>query len=339
MIEVRDLSRVYPAAGGSPFAAPVFVNAVNGVSVQIPESSVLSIVGESGCGKTTLGRILAGLMPPTKGTFLIDGQDPSKLRGRDRDELMKTVQYIHQDPYSALNPNRTIWQTMGPIIRRHRVAPRGGERRRAEELLEQVGLSPDDVLDRFPHQLSGGQRQRAVLARALIVNPRYLVTDEAVSMIDVSLRVGILDLLRRLVSQGIGLVFITHDFAVARYVARDGHFVVMYLGRVIEEGETDDIILHPAHPYTRMLLSAVPEPDPNLRTRERLLPKSYDVPSPVNLPPGCAFASRCPFAVDACLKAAPELARRPGASHPVACILPGEVAPAQSLAGVAEPEN
>jgi oligopeptide/dipeptide ABC transporter ATP-binding protein len=340
MIEARDIVRQFPAPGSRPFGPPRQVHAVNGVSVDVPGSGVLAIVGESGCGKTTLGRILAGLTPPTAGTLRIDGQDPAALPGRERDELLKSVQYIHQDPYSALNPNRTIWQTMAPILRYHHVVPRGREKARAGELLEQVGLVPDDVLDRYPHQLSGGQRQRTVLARALIVAPRYLVTDEAVSMIDVSLRVGILDLLRGLVAQGIGVAFITHDFGVARYVARDGNFVVMYLGRVIEQGATDEVIFHPSHPYTRMLISAVPDPDPAAQARERLLPKSFEVPSPIDLPLGCAFAPRCPFAVEACLAEPPALTLRPGSTHPVACILPGEAAPTvvAGAAAVLEPQ-
>jgi len=320
VIEATDIVRTFPAPS-TLFGPRRVVHAVTDVSIQVPERSVVAIVGESGCGKSTLGRILAGLIPPTAGTLRVDGEDPARLPTRDRDRLLERVQLIHQDPYSALNPTRTVAQSLLPAIRHHGRTPRGKERTRAAELLERVGLEPGEVLDRFPHQLSGGQRQRVVIARALTVEPRYLVADEAVSMIDVSLRIGVLDLLRSLVDEGIGIAFITHDFGVARYVARDGHMSVMYLGRIIEEGETEQVIFSPSHPYTQMLISAVPVHDPSLRERNRILPKSYDVPSAIDLPSGCAFEPRCPFSVDQCRREVPSLAVHPGSEHPAACFL------------------
>lgn len=320
MIEAKNIVRTFPAP--SRFLGPRrVVHAVMDVSMTVPDASIVAIVGESGCGKSTLGRILAGLIPPQEGTLIIDGEDPATLPSKERERLLGQVQLIHQDPYSALNPSRTIAQSLVPAIRHHGKVPRGKEIATAGEILERVGLEPREVLSRFPHQLSGGQRQRVVIARALTVEPRYLVADEAVSMIDVSLRIGVLDLLRSLMREGIGVAFITHDFGVARYVAHDGHMSIMYLGRVIEEGQTENVIFTPSHPYTQMLISAVPVHDPNLRERNRILPKSYDVPSAVDLPVGCAFEPRCPFAVDTCRTSVPALELHPDAQHPAACFM------------------
>ncbi len=320
MIEAKNIVRTFPAPSRVLGPRRV-VHAVTDVSLTIPDASIVAIVGESGCGKSTLGRILAGLIPPQSGHLVIDGADVATLSGRDREKLLERVQLIHQDPYSALNPTRTVSQSLLPAVRHHGKVPHGKEKAAVGEILERVGLDPGEVLGRFPHQLSGGQRQRVVIARALTVEPRYLVADEAVSMIDVSLRIGVLDLLRSLMQEGIGVAFITHDFGVARYVAHDGYMSVMYLGRVTEEGQTEKVIFAPSHPYTQMLISAVPVHDPTLRDRQRILPKSYDVPSAVDLPTGCAFEPRCPFAVAQCSTAVPPLELRPGTEHPAACFL------------------
>ena len=321
MIEVEDLMRRFPAP--SRFLAPKrWVHAVNGVTLRIEAGGVLAIVGESGCGKSTLGRMMAGLIPVTGGHIRLDGMDLGTRPDAERQRALRTVQLVHQDPYAALNPTRTIGQTLLSPVFAHGFVPRREAHSYVSGILERVGIRPGDVLDRYPHQLSGGQRQRALIARALVMKPRFLVADEAVSMIDVSLRIGVLDLLRSLRTDlGIGIVFITHDFGVARYIARDGEMAIMYLGRVVEHGRTDDIIYRPAHAYTQMLISAVPVHDPRYRQRARILPKSYDVPSSVDLPSGCSFEPRCPFAVERCRTGRPLLVIEPDVGHPVACHL------------------
>lgn len=298
------------------------VPALRGVDFAIPRGGAISFIGESGCGKTTLGRIIAGLETYDEGEIVIDDVAMSSLSHRKQQPYFRRIQLIHQDPYSALNPTRTIHQTLGDPLRL-RAKQTGRSKawtfQRAEELLDLVGLDPAQVLPRYPHQLSGGMRQRVVIARALTMDPEMLIADEAVSMIDVSMRLGILALLRDLRERlNVSLLYITHDVATARYIGADGEMYVIYRGEVIERGPTDTIISNPVHPYTQALISAIP------------VLQGIEVPGPEPVRPlgaldtgaggqddvtgaACLFASRCPFATQVCRTTAPVLGSAGGA--------------------------
>jgi peptide/nickel transport system ATP-binding protein len=295
VLQLVDVSQTF-SAHGKP------VRALDGVSLSIEEGQTICLVGESGCGKTTTGKIAAGLRRPTAGQVLFRGRDIWTLKGRDWEEYRGAVQLIHQDPYASLNPFRTITQILSaPLFRHHLVSNRRHARERIYQLLELVDLTPvEDFYDKYPHQLSGGQRQRVSIARALTVNPSFLIADEAVSMVDVSIRVSLLKTLSLLRERlGVGFLFITHDLAIAKYFAWQGQIGVMYLGRIVEYGPTPQVVGDPGHPYTRALLSAVPEADPILtRNKERLTLQSQNIPSLLNLPPACTFHPRCPLFVE-----------------------------------------
>lgn len=323
MIEARGLTRTFAARGG--MIARGSVQALRGVDVTIPDRGAVSLIGESGCGKTTFGRILCGFEQFDGGDLIVAGQSLRALRPRDRVPYFRRIQMIHQDPYSALNPTRTIGQILAdPLALRARQLDADGDwapRRRAE-LLALVGLDPEYVLPRYPHMLSGGMRQRVVIARALTVDPEVLVADEAVSMIDVSLRLGILQLLRDLRDRvGVSVLFITHDVATARYIGEEGELYVIYRGMVIEQGSTDTIIQRPAHPYTQALLSAIPV----LRGIEKPGPDRVVPAGPLDErvePPGCLFEPRCPFAAADCSAAVPPLSHRGDTQQLHACLHP-----------------
>ena len=325
MIEARNITRTYRSRGA--FSGERVVHALRGVDFTLPKGGAVSFIGESGCGKTTLGKILTGLETFDGGELVIDGVELSGLSQRRRAPYFRRIQMIHQDPYSALNPTRTVAQILGDPLRMRAAETGTGTgsaaiMARAAELLQLVGLDPGGVLPKYPHQMSGGQRQRVVIARALTVDPEVLIADEAVSMIDVSMRLGILSLLRDLRTDlGISLLFITHDVATARYVGEGGELHVIYRGEVIERGATDSVIQAPVHPYTQCLLSAIPVmrglelPGP-----ERLVPLgSLDERTEA---PGCLFAPRCPFADEACAAARPTLGRTEGVEQEHACVHP-----------------
>lgn len=275
--------------------------AVDSITMAVEPGEVVCLVGESGCGKSTTGRMIAGLLPPTSGQVLFQGQDIEQMDRKAYRRYRHAVQIVHQDPYASLNPTQTVRQMLTTPLLRHGFAyGRAQAEKEAIRLLEVVDLTPAmDFLDKYPHQLSGGQRQRVSVARALTVKPSFIVADEAVSMVDVSLRVSLLKMLSRLRDKlEVTFLFITHDLALAKYFAWEGRVIVMYLGRIFEEGPTQRVIQNPRHPYTQALLSAVPEADPQIARQKRPMElRSANIPSLLNLPPGCTFHPRCPFFV------------------------------------------
>lgn len=319
MIQATGLTKTFTRRGSDP------VHALRGVDFSIPRGGAVSFIGESGCGKTTLGRILTGMESADSGSLLVDGRDLVDVPARERAARLRAVQMIHQDPYSALNPTRTIESILAdPIgLRAKEIGEsRGWVAHRARELLGLVGLEPDYVLDRYPHQLSGGMRQRVVIARALGVDPAALVADEAVSMIDVSLRLGILALLRGLrETLGLAVLFITHDVATARYMGTDGELCVLYRGLVVERGDVETVIADPVHPYTQCLLSAIPV----LHGIEVEGPDRLDPTEPLDeqqSDAGCLFAPRCPFVQDDCRSTRPPLGHLADTPQQHACLYP-----------------
>lgn len=298
LLELRNVTKKFGSGDEE-------VTAVDNVSINIEQGDILCLVGESGCGKSTTGRMAAGLLPVSAGQILFEGQDISKMGADEYRKYRHAVQIIHQDPYASLNPTQSIRQIITtPLLRHKKVSSRAGAEERAIELLEIVDLTPaQDFMDKYPHQLSGGQRQRVSVARALTVDPRFIVADEAVSMVDVSIRVSLLNMLSRLKEEfDVTFLFITHDLALAKYFAWQGKITVMYLGRVVEDGPTERLITDARHPYTQALLSAVPEADPEIARRKRQIElRSADIPSLLDLPSGCTFHPRCPyFVADQC---------------------------------------
>ncbi len=275
------------------------VTAVDDVSFTIRQGDILCLVGESGCGKTTTGKMIAGLLKPSEGTVSYRGQDIWAMDKRQFKQYRRAVQIVHQDPYASLNPSHTVFKILSaPLLRHGLVANRREAREKARELLVTVDLTPpDDFLGKYPHQLSGGQRQRVSIARTLTVNPEFIVADEAVSMVDVSIRVGLLNLLTRLKEErGVTYLFVTHDLAIAKFFAWKGRIAVMYVGSLVELAPTPKLVNNPLHPYSKALLAAVPEADPELtRHKERIRLRSQDIPSLLDLPSGCRFHPRCPF--------------------------------------------
>ena len=323
VIEGRGITKTFAGRGGLLGSAPVA--ALRDVDFVLPSGGAVSFIGESGCGKTTLGRILCGMEEADSGQLLFDGVDLASLPRRERLARLRRVQMVHQDPYSALNPTRTVRQALeDPLRLRARQLSMGNDwvQSRAVELLGLVGLDPGYCLAQYPHTLSGGMRQRLVIARALSVDPEVLVADEAIAMIDVSLRLGILALLRQLRAElGVSVLFITHDVAAARYVGADGQLYVLYRGQVVEHGPVDAVIASPGHPYSQCLLSAIPvlrgleEPG-----TEQLLPLAgLDVG---HEPPGCLFADRCPQAEHDCTLSRPSLRDADFPGHHHACLHP-----------------
>ncbi len=294
LIELRNITKNFGSGDAE-------VTAVDSISLHVDRGDILCLVGESGCGKSTTGRMVAGLLPPTAGEVLYEGRDITQMSAEEYRDYRLNVQIVHQDPYASLNPTQTVRQIVTrPLLRHKKARGRRAAEDRAIELLEIVDLTPArDFLDKFPHQLSGGQRQRVSVARALTVEPRFIVADEAVSMVDVSIRVSLLNMLSRLQNEfDVTFLFITHDLALAKYFAWQGRIAVMYLGRIAEEGPTSRLITDARHPYTQALLAAVPEADPEIARRKRQIElRSAEIPSLLNLPPGCSFHPRCPHCV------------------------------------------
>jgi oligopeptide/dipeptide ABC transporter ATP-binding protein len=320
ILEFKNVSRHFKKGRT---VIPVLQN----IDLQINKLEYLCLVGESGCGKTTSGKILTGLLQPSSGQLFFEGRDVSTLRGAEYTRYRRSVQIIHQDPYASLNPTHTIYNTLSFPLFRHKLVKNYQQARdRVGQLLEVVGLTPvRDVIDKHPHQLSGGQRQRVSIARALTTEPKVIVADESVSMVDVSIRISILNMLMKMrESLGVTMVFITHDLALAKYFAWQGRIAVMYLGRIVELGPTPDITLNPQHPYSKSLLSAIPEPDPDkTRNKEQIRLRSEDIPRLTELPAGCTFHPRCPwFAPGVCDVTLPilEPLPNPNLQSEVACI-------------------
>jgi len=318
LLEVRDLRMHFPVTEGIVFRKVVgHVKAVDGVSFTLLKGETLGLVGESGCGKTTTGRCILQLERPTAGEVIFEGVHLERLSPKELRPLRQKMQVIFQDPYSSLNPRMKIGSIIGEPMRVHGIEPDGARRRkRVAELLNVCGLATR-FADRYPHEMSGGQRQRVGIARALALNPDFIVCDEAVSALDVSIQAQVINLLEDLRGEfDLTYLFIAHDLSVVRHLC--DRVAVMYLGKVVELAGSDELFAHPLHPYTHALLSAVPVPDPRVEAAREHEVLPGEVPSPMSPPPGCVFHPRCPRAVDACRRREPELReRRPG--HWLAC--------------------
>lgn len=324
--EVKNLTKLFPIKAGfiaSLLGKEVHVHAVNDVGFKIYDREILGIVGESGCGKTTCGRLLVRLETPTRGTMQFNGQEIGGLKGRELKRFRRSVQMIFQDPYESLNPRLSVFATIAEPLIVHGVGDTIEDREElVRKALEYAELKPpEEFMYRFPHELSGGQRQRVAIARTLVLRPQFIVADEPVSMLDVSIRAGIMNLMLNLREEyGIPFMFISHDVSVTRYMS--DRIGVMYLGDFVELAGSEDVIKNPMHPYTEALLSAVPVPDPTAK-HGRVKIKG-DLPSPINLPPGCTFHPRCLYKKDICKSQAPEFKEvEPG--HFVHCHFAGEL--------------
>lgn len=325
ILDVRGLKTHFPVRKGVISRIDGWVKAVDGVSFSIRRGRTLGLVGESGCGKTTVGRTLLRLIPATAGEVWFDGVNVFSQGRAELRNLRRRMQIIFQDPVGSLNPRMTVGAIVGEALTVHRVA-RGAEReRRVADLLSRCGLSPSHM-SRYPHEFSGGQRQRIGIARALALNPDLIVCDEPVSALDVSIQSQILNLLRDLQREmGLSYLFIAHNLAVVEHFSDD--VAVMYLGRIVEQASAEEIYRNPKHPYTQALLAAIPEPDPS--RRRSLVTLGGEVPSPMNPPEGCHFHPRCPLAIDRCRREVPVLAEHEGcpAGHVVSCHRADEIRP------------
>jgi oligopeptide/dipeptide ABC transporter ATP-binding protein len=321
ILTVRGVTKHFPLTQGIVFQHEVGqVKAVDGVSFSLRRGETLGLVGESGCGKSTLAKLLMGVERPTAGSVHFEDRDVFGLSRAELRALRRRMQLVMQDPYTSLNPRMTVGDIVGEPFAIHG-DPEGGRNTRVRELLEIVGLEPDHV-NRYPHQFSGGQRQRIGIARALALRPEVIICDEPVSALDVSVQAQVMNLLADLQREfGLSYIFIAHDLAVVRHIS--DRVAVMYLGKIVEIGDEEQIYDHPTHPYTQALLAAVPVPDPTKRTGQIVL--EGDVPSPTNPPSGCRFRTRCWKAEDVCATEEPALEVRTGSDHASACHFASEV--------------
>ena len=330
LVEVRNLVKHFPITRGVVLQRQVgAVHAVDDVSLTVRRGESLGLVGETGCGKSTTARLIARLLDPTSGSVLFEGEDVTHVKGRDLKALRREVQMVFQDPYSSLNPRKTVGSIVAEPFAIHGLEEHRDRKRVVQDLMQQVGLNPEHY-NRFPHEFSGGQRQRIGVARALALRPKLIIADEPVSALDVSIQAQILNLLRDLQRDfDLTLVFIAHDLSVVRHMCE--RVAVMYLGKVVELADSDALFAHPRHPYTGALLSAVPVPEPDAARRRGRQILGGDVPSPTNPPPACRFHTRCPKCQEVCTREEPPLEPKSGGNL-AACHFPLTDAEVEGLA-------
>ena len=318
LVEIRGLKMWFPIMRGILQKHVADVKAVDGLNFDVFQGETLGLVGESGCGKSTTGRAILQLYKPTAGAVLFEGSDLVALKGEDLRKMRRRMQMIFQDPYASLNPRMTVGSIVAEPLEVHNIGTKAERVERVRELLKVVGLNPY-FINRYPHEFSGGQRQRIGVARALAVNPAFIVCDEPISALDVSIQAQVINLLEDLQEQfGLTYLFIAHDLSVVRHIS--DRIAVMYLGKIMELSDREELYLNPMHPYTQALLSAVPIPDPVIEEKRQRIILEGDVPSPVNPPKGCNFSTRCPKALDMCKEQEPEF-RDYGGGHWAACWL------------------
>ena len=326
LLDIHDLKMYFPLTQGIVFQRVIgHVRAVDGVSFSIERGQTLGLVGESGSGKTTIGRTIIRLYKPTEGSIVFDGQDLAKLDGEPLRQVRRQAQMVFQDPFASLNPRFTIGSLIAEPMQIYKMGTTQELRDKTVELLRVVGLRPE-YIDRYPHEFSGGQRQRIAVARAISINPEFVIADEPVSALDVSVRAQVLNLLQRLQQQfNLTYLFVSHDLSVVRHVA--DRIAVMYLGRIVELSDRDELYVAPKHPYTKALLSAVPIPDPTIERKRQRIILSGDLPSPINIPSGCRFHTRCPMAQSICREIDPVFEAKEGREHYAACHFAEKVTP------------